>query len=347
MAKVSNLESAPIIRSLDLGFGFTKYSKKENDEIVFKDFPSIAPRASKVEDSDLSFLNERDTLVVKVDGSDYEVGPDSLLLESTESTRSLNDQYIFTAQYRALTMGALAYMNEPVIDLLVVGLPVSNYSSHHESLKKSLMGTHQVNDNFSCEIKNVMVIYQPLGGLKYCMSIKSPEFKDRDLANSNNLIIDPGFLTFDFLMSIGNKVIEKKSNAHAGGVSKILNAIGDSISKKIGKKYDNFNAIDKALRRRKIKINGKDEDLLEHIKNTKSVIESPIIYMKNMIGDGSDIDNIILIGGGSSIFERTLKEHYPQHEILVIEEPAFANVKGYQIIGEENYQRLIDSLSKQ
>lgn len=338
MAKAS--DTKPVIRSLDLGFGFTKYSTMEGENIVFNSFPSIAPRASKVEDSDLSLINERDTVVVKVDGTDYEVGPDSLLLETAESTRSLNDQYIFTAQYRALTFGALAYMKEPVIDLLVVGLPVSNYATHHENLKKSLIGKHSINNTFECEVKNVMVIYQPLGGLRYCMSLEDKELKDRDLADSNNLIIDPGFLTFDFLMSIGNKVIEKKSSAHAGGVSKILNAIADSITKKIGKKYDNYNAIDKALRKRKIRIAGKEEDLLEHIKNTKSVIESPIIYMKNMIGDGSDIDNIILVGGGASIFEKTIKEQYPDHNIVVIENPAYANVKGYQMIGEENYSKL-------
>lgn len=86
--------------------------------------------------------------------------------------------------------------------------------------------------------------------------------------------------------------------------------------------------------------------MLEHIKNTKSVIESPITYMKNMIGDGSDIDNIILLGGGANIFEKTLKENFKEREIIVIEDPSFANVKGYQIIGEENYKKLLKSIQE-
>lgn len=338
MAKSS--DSKPVIRALDLGFGFTKYSTEEDGEIVYKSFSSTAPRSSKIEGSDLSLVNERDTIIVKVDGNEYEVGPDSVLLETSESTRTLNDKYIHTAQYKALTYGALAYMNEPVVDLLVVGLPVANYAVDHENLKKSLIGIHKINDTFSCEIKNVMVVYQPLGGLTYCMSLSDEELDGRDLKESNNLIVDPGYLTFDFLSSIGNKIIEKKSGHHAGGVSKILISIGASIGNKIGKKYENYSAIDKALRKRKIRISGKEESLDEHIKNTKPVIESPIIYMRNIIGDGSDIDNIILLGGGSIIFEKTLREHYPDHDIYVVTDPSFANVKGYQLIGETNYKKI-------
>lgn len=343
MAKVDKLDvisGSAVIRSIDLGFGYTKHSKLINDNMVYDSFPSVAPRASKIEDSDLAMINVRDTIVVKVDGTDYEIGPDSLLLETSDSTRTLNDQYIHTAQYKALTAGALAYINEPIIDLLVVGLPVSTYAQGHEQLKKSLIGEHKINDKFTCLVKNAVVVYQPLGGLSYCMSLEENDiFKDRDLKDSMNLIIDPGFLTFDFLLANGNKIIEKKSDAHTGGVSRILSAIAESISHKIGKKYDNQPAIDNALKKKKIRISGKEEDLIEHIKNTRSVIESPITYMKNIVGDGSDIDNIILLGGGSHIFEKTLRESFKDHDIICVPDPSFANVKGYQIIGEEFFKR--------
>lgn len=330
-----------IIRVIDLGFGYTKFSKSGLEaNMNYESFPSVAPRASKIEDSDLAMINERDTIVVRVDGTDYEVGPDSLLLETSDSTRTLNDQYIHTAQYKALTYGALAYMEESVIDLLVVGLPVSTYSQGHEALKKSLIGVHKINEKITCEIKNVLVVYQPLGGLTYCMSLEKEDlFKDSDLKDSMNLIIDPGFLTFDFLLANGNKIIENKSGAHTGGVSRILSAIADSISAKIGKKYDNYTAIDKALKKKKIKISGKEEDLIEHIKNTRSVIESPITFMRNIVGDGSDIDNIILLGGGAGIFEKTLKDNFKDHNVICVPDPSFANVKGYQIIGENYFKK--------
>lgn len=328
---------APVIRSIDIGFGFTKFNKKVDDELVYDSFISLAPRSSKIDS--LSMLNDRETVVVTIDGSDYEVGADSYLLESVDSTRTLNEQYINTTQYKALFYGALHYMNEEVIDLLVVGLPVSNFKSQNQKLQESMKGVHKINAHMTVEVKNVLVVMQPMGALKYCLM--DEELKDMDIEDSNNLIIDPGFFTFDFVMASGSKMIEKKSDSPAGGVNRVLTAIAESISNKIGKKYENYNAIDKGLRKRKLKIAGKDEDLLEHIKNTRSIIESPIIHMKNIVGDGADIDNIILAGGGASIFEKTIKEYYPDHKIVKLQDSNLVNVKGYQAIGEEMYKKIV------
>ena len=55
--------------------------------------------------------------------------------------------------------------------------------------------------------------------------------------------------------------------------------------------------------------------------------------MKNRVGDGSDIDNIILLGGGSTLFARTIKAFYPKHTPLVIENAQMANVMGFQAAG--------------
>lgn len=325
----------PIIIPIDLGFGFSKYGKIKDGIMTYESIPSLAPRATGV-DMSMGIVGKRNTIRVNVDGTDYEVGPDSVDLDSSENTRTLNDQYIFTDQYKAITLGLFYYINEPIIDLLVVGLPVSNlYNS--EKLIDILKGKHKIND-FDVNVKEVLVIPQPLGGLYHCLSLDKEEFEF--IKEERNLIIDPGFLTFDFIMTNGDKVIETKSDAHPGGVTKILKSIAESISNKTGKKYDNYSAIDRGLRKRKIKVSGKIEDLAEHIKNTLPVIESSVTYMQNIVGDGSDIDNIILIGGGSSVFERTIKKHYPDHEIIIIEDPQFANVKGFYEAGKAYYSNL-------
>lgn len=329
----------PVIRSIDIGFGFTKYNKMVDGELVYDSFISLAPRSSKIESLDM--LNDRETVVVNIDGSEYEVGPDSYLLESVDSTRTLNEQYINTTQYKALFYGALTYINEEVIDLLIVGLPVSNFKTQNQKLQESMKGLHKINNEKTVEVKNVLVVMQPMGALKYCLVDEELAKLDLDLKDSNNLIIDPGFFTFDFVMASGSKMIEKKSDSPAGGVNRVLTAIAESITNKIGKKYENYNAIDKGLRKRKLKIAGKDEDLLEHIKNTRSIIESPIIHMKNIVGDGADIDNILLVGGGASIFEKTIKEYYPDHKIIKLADSNLVNVKGYQAIGEENYPKIV------
>ena len=334
-------QAKPVIRAMDLGFGFVKHEKlnQETNEMEYSSFPSLAPKASNI-DMSAGVLGKRNTTIVHVDGTKYEVGPDSTDLESSDVIRALNDNYIFTDQYKALTLGAFFYMNEPVIDLLVVGLPVSNLNQS-EDLKKMLIGKHQVNDEFSTEVKNVLVLAQPIGGLYYCMNVlKNEEFED--LKNERNLIIDPGFQTYDFVLSNGERIIESKSDAKPGGVSKVLESIAKSISDEKGIKYTNLNAIDKGLRKKEriIKISGKKESLDKHIKNTKGALESSIMYMLNVLGsDCSDIDNIIMVGGGAHIFEKAIRKQkqFEDREIHVVDNPQFAILMGYHAAGEELY----------
>lgn len=329
------LSSSPVIRALDLGWGYTKLSRKCPVEgtVEYLSFPSLAPRHAGL-DLSMSILGRRDTVVVDVDGTKYEVGPDSGDLDTSDSTRNLNDQYIHTEQYKAVFFGALAYMGESTIDLLVVGLPLSNMTAAPK-LKELMVGTHKISADKTVEVKDALVLPQPLGGLYYCMSLKGERDEFEFLEDDMNLVIDPGFLTFDFLLSNGDKVIENRSNAHTGGVSKVLRAVAESISAKHNIRYDNLSAIDKGLRRRKIKINGETEDMVEHIRNTRAVLEGSVNYMKNIVGDGSDIDNIILLGGGSHIYRKTIEQYYPKHTIIALEDAQLANVKGYQLAGEK------------
>lgn len=343
---VKNEKHTPIIRSIDLGWGYTKYSvlDKENNEIVYRSHPSLAPKSNGGQDLSMGLFQKRDTIVINCDGTEYEVGPDSIDLDINDSTRNLNDQYIFTEQYKAVFYGTLAYIDEDVIDLLVVGLPMSGLKNSRK-LYDIMKGKHKIQDNREVEVKEVIVLPQPLGGLYHCMSLyeedkeKYEEFEFLD--EEYNLIVDPGFLTYDFLLSNGDKIIENRSSAYNGGMSKVLNSISKSISEKFDIKYENLGAIDKGLKKRKIKINGQVEQLEEHIKNTKSVLEGSVNYMKNMVGDGSDIDNIILIAGGSTVFKRTVEFFYPNHKIHTIPEPQLANVKGYQKAGEDYYRKTI------
>lgn len=324
---------APVVRAIDLGWGYTKLSRKSADgQLEYMAFPSLAPRASQL-DMSSSFLGQRDTKIVTVDGVDYEVGVDSASLDSSDATRSLNNSYIFTEQYKAVFLGALAYIDEDVIDILVVGLPLSGMNQAAK-LKSMMEGTHKINATKSVTVKSALVIPQPLGGLRYCLTLAKPGSPFEFLNEENNLIIDPGFLTFDYLFAHGSMVVENRSGAHPGGVSKVLLALAQSISRKHDINYENLMAIDRGLRRRRIKINGVDEDLTEHIKNTKDALEGSVNAMKNRVGDGSDIDNIILLGGGSALFRKTIEGFFPKHSLISLEDAQLANVKGFQDAGE-------------
>lgn len=325
-----------IISSIDIGWGYTKLASRDaQGTLLTKAFPSLAPRHVGAS-LDLDFLDVRDTVVVAVDSIEYEVGPDSADLDATDATRNLNTQFIHTDQYKALFLGALSFLDQPVIDLLVVGLPLSGMTNK-DKLKQLVVGKHKVAGGKVVEVKDALVVPQPLGGLYHVLKGNNGlPVSDKLLGADHemNLVIDPGFLTFDFLLTNGTKVIENRSNAHPGGVSKVLRSIADSISQKHQISFDNLSAIDRGLKTRSLRINGETEDLLPHIANTRPVIEGSVNYMKNIVGDGSDIVNVILIGGGADVFRKVIAEFYPKHTLTVIEGGQLANVSGYQIIGE-------------
>lgn len=333
----------PKIFSQDIGYGFTKLNKMNPlEELEYMSFISLAPSYSDSE-LDLSFMGGRDTKVVSVDGNKYEIGPENIYLDISTLTRSLNSQFIHTEQYKALFYGALAYLNEKEIDCLVVGLPVSEMQNASK-LKALVEGEHKISDDFTVIIHSAMVVPQPLGGLFYIQSIKD-KLGVSDLENEMNLVIDPGYLTFDFVLANGMKPMDRKMGAQHGGVSKVLRAIADAISSEHGIVYDNLSAIDSALKTKKMKINGtviEPDQFNKYIGKTKGVLEGSLNYMKNIVGDGADIDNIFILGGGSNIFKKTIEHFYSKHKeagkLFAIDDAQMAIVRGYQEIGTKYYK---------
>lgn len=330
-------QEKPIILAIDLGWGWTKASKYGLDgSVEYFSFPSLAPRHAGV-DLSMSILGRRDTVVVTVEGTEYEVGPDSVDLDGNDASRNLNDQYIYSDQYRAVLYGALHYMGVPTIDLLVVGLPLSGMHLAPK-LKELIEGDHDLNSFETVTVKQALVLPQPMGALYYCLSRAKEDDRFEFMREERNLMIDPGYLTFDFLFSNGDKIVENRSNAHIGGVSKVLRAVAESISLKHGIRYENLNAIDSAIRRGKFKINGASEDIKAHLKQAYPTVEASVTYMKNIVGDGSDIDNIILVGGGAHLYEEAIAAAYKNHKVIVLDNPQMANVVGFQMAGERFYK---------
>ncbi len=321
--------SEKVIRAIDLGWGYTKFSVPTDQGVVFESMPSLAPRHSGL-DLTGSFLSKRNTVVVSVQGTKYEVGPDSLDIDSNDATRNLNESFVFSDQYKAVFLGALHYMNTPVIDRLVMGLPLMNMHLA-DSVKAMASGKHEVN-GVEYTVNEVVVLGQPLGGLNYCLSLKNDE-DFGDLAEETSVFVDVGFLTYDFLYSHGNRPVDTRSGAHTGGVSKVLRAMADSISTTYEMKFDNLNAVDRALRRNKLKINGETVAIEPHILAAKGVIEGTVAYMKNIIGSGAEVDCFVLSGGGAFIYRKTLALAYPKHKILNVPDSQMANVKGFYMAG--------------
>ncbi len=340
--------------AIDIGYGNTKYiSGVDNDgNLICNLFPSITPLAP-TQNLMGGFLGQRDTKMIDLEGMVYEVGPEAeLTANNTDTTRNLNENYIFSNQYKVLFLGALLYMNKNHYDYLVLGLPV-NYMNNAHKLKELFEGQHIINENFTCNIDNIIVVPQPLGGF-YDIAITNEKYFD--FIEETNLIIDPGYLTFDFLTLYGLKPLENRSDALKGGMSRVLNTIAKSISVKIGSSYTDYSAIDRAIRvpkkvknpetqvyenKRVLKIAGETIDLNEHIAKSSPAIENSIAHMNNIVQSYNDINNIMLVGGAENIFEKKIKEHL-KRDILKTKDAVYSNVRGFWFIAIIEYLMALD-----
>lgn len=338
--------------AIDIGYGNTKYcagvDKKGDLELGI--FPSIAPLApNNLMSSGL--LGQRNSEIIDIEGTRYEVGPDAELSASnTDTTRNLNESYVFSEQYKALFLGALAYMKKTHYDVLVLGLPV-NYLYNSRKLEELFTGDHDVNENMKVKIDKVIVVPQPLGGF-YDVAINQEKYFE--FIEETNLIIDPGYLTYDFLVTHGLKPIEARSDALKGGMSRVLNAIAKSISLDLEKNYTDHNAIDRAIRNPKkvkqedgsyskeriLKIAGKKVDLTKHIIKSSPTIQNSINHMRNVVGNYDDIDNIVLVGGSENVFEKKIIEDLDR-EIFKSENAIFSNVRGFWLIAVIEYLKTL------
>ena len=320
-----------IVRAVDVGFGNTKYvTGYSADGIRCASFPSVAyPSARDL--SSAPTTERRKTVAVPIDGLFYEVGPDVNLAADTFRATQMHDRYTDTPEYAALLRGALGLMKLDYIDLLVVGLPVAAFAAKKGALEKAMVGIHEVGGGRAVTVRQALAVAQPQGALVYYASLHQ---KIQTIANEQSLIIDPGARTFDWLVTRGMRLVQKKSHSINRGMFDVAQAIASEISEDIGTPYRDFDAIDLALRTGKNPvIYQKTYDISRLMPIAHTIARQAVSSMMQWIDASYSFQNIILVGGGAFLFKKAVKQAFPKHTIHEVKDPMYANVKGFQIAG--------------
>lgn len=322
-----------VIRAIDVGFGNTKYvAASANGQVECAHFPSQA-YFSQDEVPSEAMGGKRRTVQVPVDGLLYEVGPDVEFAADRFRSRQLHDGYTQTAEYRALATGALHFMKVETVDLLVVGLPVSHYTAKRAALQKAMSGTFQTSGKRRIVVKQTLVVPQPQGALYWCAqqnpAVRSPKFK--------TLVMDVGSRTFDWLVTRGMRVVPNMSDSVTRGVSDILRHIADSIRARIKEDFRNLDAVDRALRSGHIlRLNQTDHDLKKFDPAIRKIADEAIDVVLARLDDTQELEHIILVGGGAYLYSKAVKRRFPNHKITEVADPMYANVRGFQLLGEQH-----------
>lgn len=323
-------KSEKIISAVDVGFGFTKYLQFNQKTNEYK--PSIFPSfKSLAEPKNLGkgFLKDRNTVLVNHLGADFEVGPDVELMTTGYSQKLLNSNYIYSDEYAILMKGALKLCNLKLIDILVLGVPVNKLEEGRKYLESTWKGGITLDSVNQVHIERVIVVPQPLGGFAYHASQTGNINK---LQTQRNLIIDPGYFTFDWLLVDQMKPMTGSGSIESG-ISFFLKKIADQIGENT-KNYTTLNKIDKFfLDGAPFNYSGKAIDLEKYRPSADGILESAVQAMMSEVTDISNIDNIIVIGGASHIYLPAIKKHL-KREVQVAKGKSFSNILGYFIIGQ-------------
>jgi plasmid segregation protein ParM len=325
-----------IVRAVDVGSGNTKFvTAAAGTDIRCVSFPSIAYPSSDASPS-WPASERRKTVCIPVGPLFYEVGPDIGLAADTFRAKQLHDEYTESPEYLALLRGALSMMKLSHIDLLVVGLPVALFAVKKAALEKMMVGSHDIGGGKTVTVGKALAVAQPQGALVH---YASEHKKMATIGSEQSLIIDPGSRTFDWLVARGMRLVQKQSHSFTRGMSDVLRILAAEITKSIGSPYRDYDAIDLALRSGKSPvIYQKAYDMSRHLPLAESVAEQAVSTMKEWIESPHSLQNIILVGGGAFLFRKAVKAAFPMHRIHEVKEPMFANVRGFQLAGQ-NYAR--------
>ncbi|HCE27514.1 MAG TPA: PRTRC system protein D [Comamonadaceae bacterium] len=323
-----------IVRAVDVGSGNTKFvTGVVGNEIRCASFPSVAYPSSG-ETPHWPASERRKTVCIPVGPLFYEVGPDVGLAADTFRAKQLHDEYTESPEYMALLRGALSMMKVSHIDLLIVGLPVALFSLKKSALEKTMAGEHQIGGGKTVTVAKAMAVAQPQGALVH---YAAEHKKMATIGTEQSLVIDPGSRTFDWLVTRGMRLVQKQSHSINRGMSDVLRLLAAEISKDIGSPYRDYDAIDLALRSGKSPvIFQKPYDMGRHLPLAESVAQQAVSTMRQWIETPESLQNIILVGGGAFLFKKAVKAAFPKHRIHEVKEPMFANVRGFQLAGQ-NY----------
>lgn len=337
---------SPIVRAIDVGFGNTKFTTKNYRDGMGCDlFPSIAPLTPAALLKNDEMLTGGRIVNVNVSGQTYTIGKDVRTASTTSTVRILDERYPESDVYLALVMGALYEMREETIDLLVLGLPMNTYSKFQLSLAKRMKGKHTIPNparkknsfapaEITVTVKTVKVIPQAIGAF---LNYSVHKGLNDALQNQLNLVVDVGRGTLDWFVSQGTQPIVARSGATFGGVAKIALTVAEREDPSLKDNQSIMDRIEAALHTKQpILISRKPVDIwAKHEGVIKKAITDPIQKMVFGLGELKDIDNILVTGGGSSLYMNELVNVFGAGEFIVDDEPIFANVKGFQLAGEQ------------
>lgn len=332
---------AKTILAVDVGYGNTKFvwgaARDASSEMIFK---SIAP-AVQQEDDDAykEFAGSVDRVAITVNSKKYFVGPEAYFLGS--SAPILGKDYVKHDEYLALLRGAMYFMMKKsgvirkTIDGLVVGLPVSNFITNKQALVDLAKGVHTLptppglrsvyGQTIDVLVDKVLVLPQPIGALRnYAGKMEAGD-------DSVNLIVDPGYNTFDWVTAYGARPDMQRSGSFDGGVAHILRTIGNKAGKDLGVGFIDFVQCEEALKKGVLWHETTNYPFTKYAAVADDAAFEIVNKFASSLDTSRPFNRIVMAGGGAKYYLNAMRKRFPDYEIMVDEDSVMANARGFYL----------------
>jgi plasmid segregation protein ParM len=276
---------------------------------------------------------DEDFLRVVVNGKPFVAGlsPDRAELWS----RELHEDYPSTESYRALFHAGLLLSELEHIDILITGLPVSQYLNQdlRNRLQTLMAGEHQVTPRRRITVENVKVVPQPVGGfVDHVWNLKdASEFED-----SRVLVVDPGFFSVDWVLISNGELRRQSCGTSLEASSVILDEAAKLLANDFGGNVGR-ERLENAIRQTQteVRLFGEKIDITPYLKTAADKV-GPIVSTRlreSLRKENAGADIVLLVGGGAGFFESSVKEAFPQLKVSTPDSPVFANARGFWRMG--------------
>ena len=335
------------VLSIDIGYGNTKlvcgHDAGSWSEMCFK---SVAP-VVLANPAGLagSLSTALDRISIEIGNAAYLVGPEACI---SGGGAILGQDFMFRPEYLALLRGALYYSMKhsggmhPHIDVLVLGLPVSNWRRCQAELIPLGGGPHRIpvpielrsqfGETLEVSVGKVVVLPQPMGALNDALhgASQSGELDE----NAIHMVIDPGFNTFDWFVSIGLRPDLQRCGSLQGGVSQLLKVVSNAAGARLGVGSLNLNAVEKGLKTGVMSVHGQRLDMDQFQPMMELAAEAVVDRFVNAIDLSLGIDTIHLAGGGAGFYAKPIRKAFAGYKINFDTASVMANARGFYRVGE-------------
>lgn len=269
---------------------------------------------------------------VWINGEAWVSGIEPDLLQPWE--RPLHTGYPATESYLANFYAALLCCGSPVIDVLVVGLPVFQMTDPAlaESLRTRLLGEHQFAPGQRTVVQRVVVLPHPAGAYLEMIQGQAERSLLEQVTQDRAVVIDVGFFSVDWLVMELGTIKYALSGSSLISMSVLLEQCNDRIiaDHGIGPRVD---SLERAYRcgRRNVLLSGKKIHIRRYIDQSSRAIAGAAMaeLKKSMPEAGVATDVVLLTGGGVEAYRREVEGVFGNAEVLVPENPVTANARGF------------------